>query len=164
MLLFLRPFRQMPPDHFNHPIGGGASRDEANVCPALVDQINERGVLDYVVGATGRINQSDFLATRSIVAILSRRSATRVDGMLFFFVPHNQHTLTLGAPPSGRLSAKAIPIYTPYLAASARIEAGGENWSTGPRTSDTPAHLDGHFLERLKILGRAYNSLAGPGQ
>ena len=84
--------------------------------------------------------------------------------MLLFFVPHNQHTLTLGAPPSGRLSAKAIPIYTPYLAASARIEAGGENWSTGPRTSDTPAHLDGHFLERLKILGRAYNSLAGPGQ
>ena len=33
---------------------------------------------------------------------------------------------------------------------------------TGPRTSDTPAHLDGHFSERLKILGRAYNSLRRP--
>jgi hypothetical protein len=71
--------------------------------------------------------------------------------MLLFFVPHNQHTLTLGAPPSGRLSAKAIPIYTLYLTASARIEAGGENWSTGPRTFDTLVHFDGNF-------GKAENS------
>jgi hypothetical protein len=53
--LFLRPFGQMQSDDFNHPVGGGAGREEADVCPAFVDQIDERGVVDHVVGATGRV-------------------------------------------------------------------------------------------------------------
>ena len=45
----------MQPDDFDHPVGGGAGRKEADVFPGFVDQINERGVVDHVIGAAVRI-------------------------------------------------------------------------------------------------------------
>lgn len=75
--------------------------------------------------------------------------------------PERWHALVFRAPQSAHVDPKrapvrtlkrqAIPICTPYLAASAKIAAGGENGSIRPRTSDTPSLLDGNFGKAEKF-------------
>ena len=78
--------------------------------------------------------------------------------------PERWHALVFRAPQSAHVDPKrapvrtlnrqAIPICTPYLAASAKIAAGGENGSIRPRTSDTPSLLDGNFGKAEKFWAR----------
>jgi len=41
-------------DDFDHAVGCGARRKEADVLSVLVDKVDERRVIDDVIGAAGR--------------------------------------------------------------------------------------------------------------
>jgi hypothetical protein len=45
----------MLPNNFDHAVGCGAGRKEADVLSVRVDQVYERRVIDDVIGAAGRI-------------------------------------------------------------------------------------------------------------
>src|SRR5262245_53679446 len=49
--LFLRPIWEMWLNNFDHAVGRGAGRKEADVLSVLIDQVDERRVVDDVIGA-----------------------------------------------------------------------------------------------------------------